>query len=299
MTKSLVIILVLSCICNYANAQDPSWHRLIGIAEMEDSKSTIELGSFTVDVPVNGNVKQVIATMWEVADKFGDPVKQKKLYEAKISCNKNGSIAGASIDVPGKESVGRLFQYDRKDPEKLVVSNLNDIYNLLSKYVYLLDHSRNSIVKERYSSNGALEGKTIYRYNPNNQIDGWSSYGSDGALITSSDFVYVNNNLTEEILYDTDGAIIKQINHFYSPTNKRIRSIIKFEFRWGTKMIDEETYNQYGQVNSSIRRDPETNEIRNQWSWEYKVDEFSNWTEKLVFEKKQASVLIERRIIYY
>ena len=114
--------------------------------------------------PLYGDVECVTITDYDVADKFGEIVKDKITGKTFYRFNQKGDvIEWARYNSDGSLEWKNLYKYDSQG-NQIEEAEYNSDGSLMSKWLYKYDSQGNLIEETSYDSDGSLDWKYISKY---------------------------------------------------------------------------------------------------------------------------------------
>ena len=280
MKKTITLILLIFISYPYVNAQ-------CGIGYDYDNKNITDLEKRNL----NGKVKSVTYSHYDIVDHFGEISKGSKNCEQEMFFNRDSTVS---------KIIESDFQFPRKDV---------DIHEYEKGEIKLISH---------YNKDGILSAKTAYITEGNDIRE--QRYLSDGELndqffLRSYD---LNGNMVKEIWkYHNDPLDTREKLYYYDKNNRIIEirdnySLIKATYGDDFAKHPVKIENVDSETDKTTRIkgfefDSNGNTVKKYFNgklsrnYEYEYDEFGNWTKKIEFktEGKIPEEIIERIINYY
>lgn len=210
-------------------------------------------------VPISGNVKKYTCTDYAITSKFGSyfrtpdskivytlnsqgktiesaeyTVKDVLLNKIQTEYDASGNIISqTATDIDGENSIvswKTTFTYDAGKLSDVSEYDENNV--LISRTIYSYEDSVTD--KTDYNAEGALDWKTITRFNENNSISEVNDYSSTGELFERTTYEY-----------SEDGKI-ESISVYNGFTNKTEKEVVRYSTNGNVSEIT--TYNNSGDI---------------------------------------------------
>ena len=156
------------------------------------------------DGPLYGDVESVTITEYDLAEKFGEIVKDKMKNKATYKFNLNGDVVEiAYYNSDGSLRWKELYKYDAQG-KKIEEAEYYPDGSLSRKETYKYDSQGNKIEWTWYNFDGSLSSKTIYKYD---------SQGNEIEMAVIDEFEFEHKNyvvgaLIENETVNEDGLFI-------------------------------------------------------------------------------------------
>jgi YD repeat-containing protein len=241
---------------------------------------------------INGNVKTIIRSEYDVIEKFGEVEKNNQLDKRITHYNLQGNIIEeiTSNDVIKYEynKIGKLIEIKRYNIGKY---HSKDTYEYDEKGV-LVNVNKYNGEKEKFSF------RYIYKYDKKNNLTKKSIYNPDGSLSSYSEFNQYNGNVIGIKTYDSTSFLKGIISYTYDQNNNRTGIA---EFDKDSTYLSNGHYWEYDENNNTIK-DSSYYMYQGYTSpshYKYLYDKKNNWTSMIQYDGNKAVRQLERVINYY
>lgn len=256
----------------------------------KDQKTTIknDLNS----EKINGNVKTIIRSNYNVIEKFGEVEKTTLLDKTITHYNPQGNIV-EEITFSG------VRKYKYNEIGKLIEVKEYNMGKYYSKETYEYDKNGNLVQKNNYyGPNEEFSYRNIYKRDEKGNLTKNSKYNPDGSLSSYSDFNHYNGNVIGIKRYDSI-SVLKGITSYYYDENNNRTGIAEFDK--DSTFLSNGYYSEYDKNNNTIK---DSSYFMYQgytkpFYYKYLYDKNNNWTRMIQYEGTKAVKQIERAINYY
>lgn len=252
-----------------------------------------EIKNDLIEQKINGNVKTIIESGYNVIEKFGE-VEKSTLQDKRIThFNPQGNI---TEEITFNDA--RKYKYN--EIGKLTEVKQYNSGKYFSKETYEYDKKGNLVKKNNYSGpNEEFSYRFIYKHDEKGNLIKWSHYNPDGNLISYWAFNHDNSgNVIGIKNYDSNSILKGIISYAYDENNNRTEIA---EFDKDSTFLSNGFYSEYDKNNNTIKdssysiNDGHTTP----YYYKYLYDKNNNWTKMIQYKGTKAIKQIERVIEYY
>ncbi len=197
----------------------------------------------------------------------------------------NGTIREAiKTDQEGAQIAQILYSYD-KDLNATEIREVNADSVVTIKMTYDFDEKGNLIEENTYFPDLGTRIKISSSYDDQNKLVKREIYNPTGALDSSHEFNY-----------NKTGTVYSDI--FYLP-DMNTKGFVIYDYDTTGLVIQQDlvSYHRYWE-NGEYKFNEEAQNLIATGTYEYKFDEYGNWTQLLLFTDEKPSYMIERDIKY-
>jgi hypothetical protein len=224
-----------------------------------------EKSSFTPDDKLIFKIVNKYNENDKLIDMTGYDLKNNIKWKNKFKYNAKGKVSEIAIyNFEGKIDFKDVFKYNAEDllTEQITYNNIGNIYSkIINKYL-----GKDLLSSEKYDFNGYLVNNIIYDYR-NNKLY------KESAII--------NNSVSEYKIYNYDDA-------------GNLGEIIYYNTK--DKIEKKEVFNEIGHIYEEMYY-TSNNQIGYIITYEYELDNNSNWLQMIKYKNSLPMQLIKERLI--
>lgn len=271
-----------------------------------------------------GRVKSVKTYRYPAKKRFGKIQLGKSKGFHQHTFNLNGDLESwmefhENGDIDTLLIFTHLYDEDGNKTEFCRYDNFLDYDDPSNEIKHKFHYENGLITTEEVFYNQSQIGKTLYKYDENDNVVSAHDVGESGEITLKVTFQYdERDNLLEKIIYEADGqSVLSKYVYKYDQEGNKIaydefESDGSFEahqsFTYDNEgnLFEEKYHNTDGSVSQVITYDAHGNRIQNdsdvlsyREKYEYLYDDIGNWIETLSYKESTLEYIEKREIEYF